>query len=327
MNLRQLGNSGLFLSELGFGAWAIGGDNWAFGWGPQDDNDAIAAIQTAIDSGVNWIDTAAVYGLGHSEELVARAIKDRRNRVIIATKCSLIWDKTGKISSCLKRESIRAECEASLKRLNTEYIDLYQIHWPDDEKYIEDGWEEIGRLIEEGKVRYGGVSNFEIAHLKRTQKLRPITSLQPPYSLLRRAVEGDIFNYCRRQNIGLVAYSPLQCGLLTGKFDIQRLAENDWRRQSIEFNEPNLSENLWLANELKKIAAKYGKTPGQLAVAWVLRQDIVTSAIVGGRSPDQVKENIGGTGWKIAEKDLQAIDKILAERIRRIKEVGGTVRE
>lgn len=327
MQKRKLGNSELHLSEVGFGAWAIGGGDWSFGWGPQDDNESIAAIKRALELGVNWIDTAAVYGLGHSEEIVAEAIKGMRNRLIIATKCSMVWDDKGKISSSLKAASVRSECEASLKRLGTDRIDLYQVHWPNDDKHIEEGWSVIGQLIEEGKVRYGGVSNFYVPHLDRAHNIHPIASLQPPYSMLRRAVEDGVFEYCRRNGIGVVTYSPMQAGLLTGAFDIDRLAENDWRRGSKEFNEPNLSINLDFVEKLHPIAEKYGKTVAQLAIAWVLRLDVVTSAIVGARRPSQIEETVGGSDWNIEQEDLDSIDELLNERNKRIEEAFTAERE
>ena len=325
MKIRKLGNTDLYLSEVGFGAWAIGGGNWQFGWGPQDDEESIAAIRRALELGVNWIDTAAIYGLGHSEEMVAKAVDGIREDVIIVTKCSLVWDEKGNITSSLKADSVRQECENSLRRLNTDRIDLYQIHWPDDSHHIEEGWEVIGRLIDEGKIRYGGVSNFHVEHLSRVQKLHPVASLQPPYSILRRSIEEEELPYCKENDIGVIAYSPMHCGMLTGSFDIGRVAENDWRRKAQEFQEPNLSLNLEFVRELQPIADKYVKTIAQLSVAWVLRQDVVTSAIVGARRPSQIEETVGGSGWSIDTEDLEKIDELLAERLKRIEKVGGYV--
>ncbi len=318
MRTRKLGVTDLELSEIGFGAWAIGGADWAFGWGPQNDDEAIAAISYGIELGINWIDTAAIYGLGHSEELIAKAIAGFRQSVIIATKCSLVWDDRGKIKSVLRAESVRRECEASLKRLNTDVIDLYQIHWPDDNEYIEEGWAEIGRLIEEGKVRYGGVSNFNASHMARAHMIHPIASLQPPYSMLRRQVEENEFTFCREHDIGLITYSPMQSGLLTGKFDIDRIADNDWRIKNNEFQEPNLSINLEFADLLHQIAEKYGKTTAQLAIAWVLRREEVTSAIVGARRTSQIEETVEGSGWEMVEGDLDSIDILLNQRLEKI---------
>lgn len=317
MNTRKLGWTDLHLTEIGFGAWAIGGGNWEFGWGPQDDKTAVAAIRHALEIGVNWIDTAAVYGLGHSEELVAEAIAGHRNEVIVATKCSLVWNEQRQTSVCLEKKSILRECEASLRRLNTDRIDLYQVHWPDDEPHIEDAWEAMTELMQAGKVIYCGVSNFSPKQMDRCQGTR-IASLQPPYSMLRRAVEKSEYPYCVDHQIGIVAYSPMQSGLLTGRFDITRVAPNDWRRRSREFKEPNLSVNLWFVEQLREIANRYGKSVGQLAVAWTLRLSEVTSSIVGARNPRQIEETVGGSGWEIEAVDLRKIDDLLAERKRRL---------
>lgn len=320
MKKRKLGFSDLHLTEIGFGAWAVGGGDWRFGWGPQDDQKSIQAIQKALDLGINWIDTAAIYGLGHSEKVVGKALAGIRSEVIVATKCSQVWNKDGEINGSLKSESVIRECEDSLRRLETDFVDIYQIHWPSDEERIEEGWGAIEQLIKDGKVRFGGVSNFRLDQLERAQSIHPIASLQPPYSMLRRSYELDgEFEYCKENNIGIVAYSPIQCGLLTDNFNIERVAKNDWRRQSGEFRDPNLSINISFAQELKVIAQKYGKTVSQLAIAWVLRKDEVTSAIVGARSPEQIEETIRGAGWKIEEEDLETIDEMLAERLETIK--------
>lgn len=325
MNTRKLGYSDLYLTEIGFGAWAIGGGDWAFGWGPQDDDEAIAAMRRAVELGVNWIDTAAIYGLGHSEELVGKALDGNRDEIIIATKCSQVWNEQGSIIHSLKKESVLLECESSLERLKTDYIDLYQIHWPLDEERVEEGWEAIVQLIEEGKVRYGGVSNYNVSQMARTQKVFPIASLQPPYNMFRRSVEGEEFEYCRQNEIGVVAYSPIQCGLLSGSFDMNRVAANDWRRKAREFQEPNLGLNLNCVNDLRPVAAKYGRTVSQLAIAWVLRLDVVTSAIVGARRPSQIEETVGGADWKIDEEDLRLIDDLLEQRIGKIRNEGGYI--
>jgi len=317
MKTRKLGYSDLYLTEVGFGAWAIGGENWAFGWGPQDDNESIAAMHRAVELGVNWIDTAAIYGEGHSEEIVAQAFAGRRSEIIIATKCSQVWDDRNNISCILKRDSIIKECNDSLRRLNTDWIDLYQIHWPNDEEHIEEGWEAISRLIETGKVRYGGVSNFDASQMERAQKIHPIASSKPPYSMLRRTAEGDDFEYCRQNDIGIIAYSPMQSGILTERFDVNRLAENDWRLKSTEFQEPKLSINLEFVDKLRPIARKYGKTIAQLAIAWTLRLDVVTAAIVGARRPSQIEETVRGAGWKIEDDDLKEIDALLKELARK----------
>ncbi len=319
MKTRQLGTTDLFLTEIGFGAWAIGGGNWAFGWGPQNNAEAIAAIRRSIELGVNWIDTAAIYGLGHSEELVAQAVKGHRKEVIIATKCSMIWDERGVISNSLYADSVRRECIASLRRLNTDYIDLYQIHWPSDDERIEEGWETILRLMEEGKIRHGGVSNFTINHIERAQMVHPVSSLQPPYSMLDRGIEKELLPYCQEKGIGIIAYSPMQNGLLTGKFDIANVAESDWRHRSPHFQEPALSASLKFIEEIRPIAEKYNKTVAQLAIAWVLRHEVVTSAIVGARRPSQIEETVGGAEWALDEDDIKTIDELLKKRLDAIK--------
>jgi len=323
MERYQLGNSDLSISRIGFGSWAIGGENWDFGWGPQDDDLAVSAIHSALDKGLNWIDTAAVYGLGHSEELVAKALKGKRNEIIIATKCSLVWDKNGKIDSSLNAKSVRAECEASLRRLSTDYIDLYQIHWPNDDERIEEGWFEISRLIEEGKVRYAGVSNFLISHLKRAQSIMPITSLQPPYSMLRRFIEDAEMSYCKENNIGILAYSPMQSGLLTGKFDITKLADNDWRNNSAEFKSPNLEINLDFVDKLKDLAEEINCSVAQLAIAWVLKREEISAAIVGSRSSKQVEETIKSSEVKLQKRTIDKIETLLMDRLDQIKEKDG----
>ncbi|MBS1260922.1 MAG: Aldo-keto reductase YhdN [Calditrichaeota bacterium] len=328
MQTRQLGDSELRLTEVGFGAWALGGGGWAFSWGAQDDRESVAAIRRALELGINWIDTAAVYGLGHSEQVVAKALAGvPRGDVIIATKCSLVWDDNGNISDSLKAESVRRECENSLRRLDTDHIDLYQIHWPNDEERIEEGWAEIGRLIEEGKVRYGGVSNFLERHLERAHRVRPVASLQPPYSMLRRWIEDAEMRWCAEHGAGIVCYSPMQAGLLTGSFTPERVQDEDWRRQSKEHTEPNLSVNLWFVEQLRPIAEKYGNTVAQLAIAWTLRRDEVTSAIAGARRPAQIEETSGGAGFTIDHADLRRIDALLDERERRVRDAGGYVFE
>ncbi len=309
MKTRQLGKDGPHLTEIGLGTWAIGGP-WEWGWGPQDDEDSIRTIHRALDVGINWIDTAAVYGLGHAEEVIARALNGKRKEVFIATKCGLVWDDQGRVERNNRPESIMRECEASLRRLNTDYIDLYQIHWPDDNVPVEDSWEAMIRLREQGKVRYIGVSNFDVPLLERCEALQHVNSLQPPYSLLNRKVEKAILPWCRKHGVGVVAYSPMQSGLLSGRFDKSRLAPDDWRHKSPYFKEPQLSRNLAFVEELKPIARKYGKTVAQLAIAWVLMNPAITSAIVGARRPDQLEEIVGGAGWQIASEDMKQIEKL-----------------
>ena len=312
MKQRQLGNSGPILSEIGLGTWAIGGP-WDWGWGAQDDQESIRTIHKALDLGINWIDTAAVYGLGHAEEVIAKALGDLREEIYLATKCGLIWDSRGRVRNDNRPESIFREAEVSLRRLNTDYIDLYQIHWPDPNTPVEDSWEAMLRLQEQGKVRYIGVSNFDVPLLEKCNAIAHVTSLQPPYNLIRREIEEDILPWCKVHQTGLVVYSPMQSGLLTGKFDPSRLAKDDWRRKSPFFREPQLGKGLRLVEELKPIAEKYGKTLSQFSIAWVLMNRTVTSAIVGARHPEQVEEIAGGAGWKIKQEDMKRIEQISEE--------------
>ena len=310
---RQLGKNGPHLSEIGLGSWAIGGP-WAYGWGPQDDEQSIRTIQAALANGINWIDTAAVYGLGHSEEIVGRAVKERRKDVFIATKCGLTWDSQGRIARNNRPESIRKECDASLKRLQTDYIDLYQIHWPDNNVPVEDSWGEMTRLVEAGKVRYIGVSNFGTELLIRCQKIAPVQSLQPPYNIVHRDIEASILGWCLNNNVGVIAYSPLQNGLLTGKFSkdfLETLPEDDWRKRQHYpyFREPKFNQVLQFVEALRPIAEGYQKSLSQLAIAWVLHQKGITAAIVGARSPEQILHNIGGSGWQISASDMQTINR------------------
>jgi aryl-alcohol dehydrogenase-like predicted oxidoreductase len=311
MRTRRFGNSGLDITPLGFGAWAIGGSGWAFAWGPQDDDESVAAIRTALDAGVNWIDTAAVYGLGHSEEVVARALEGVRNRPYVFTKCARVWDERRQIGKSLKAESIRRECEASLRRLKVDVIDLYQMHWPEPEEDIEEGWSAMARLQKEGKVRWIGVSNFNVDQLKRIQAVAPVTSLQPPYSLVARAVESDILPYCQQQNIGVIVYSPMRNGLLSGGMTRERVAAlpaDDWRRRNTDFQEPQLSRNLRLVELLQRIGERHGRTPGEVAIAWTLRHPAVTGAIVGLRRPDQIPGVIGAAEFRLSPDDAAEIE-------------------
>ena len=321
MRTRRLGKTNLELTVIGFGSWAIGGGGSKISWGPQDDSESIAAIKKALDLGINWIDTAAIYGLGHSEEIVGKAIKGISKRPIIATKCGLVWDEKKNITNRLKRESIKNEAEASLKRLDVDVIDLYQIHWPIPDEDIEEGWEAMAQLVKEGKVRYIGVSNFNVSQMKRAQSIYPIASLQPPYSMLKRDVEEDIFPFCRQNSIGIVVYSPMQKGLLTGKITRERVTnfpEDDHRRNDPDFNEPLISFNLELVDKLVPIAKKHNKTLAQLAIAWVLRRPEVTSAIVGARRPDQIAETVLAGDWILPQEDIDTIEKLLAEREQKI---------
>ena len=316
MQKRQLGNSDMHITTVGLGAWAIGGGGWFAGWGPQDDADSIATIHRALDAGMNWIDTAAVYGLGHSEEVVGKAVKERSDKPYIFTKCSRLEAEDGTPYSSLKADSIRKECEDSLRRLQVDVIDLYQIHWPRPDEDIEEGWQTLVDLQKEGKVRYIGVSNFDVQQMERAQKIAPITSLQPPYSLLRRDIEAEILPYCQQHNIGVIVYSPMASGLLTGAMTKERAAnfpEDDWRRRNPEFQEPRLSRNLELVNLLREIGQKYNQAPGAVAIAWTLKHPAVTAAIVGARRPDQIDGIIGGGSIELADEDMQAIKTFLTE--------------
>ncbi len=316
MRTRQLGNTDLELTVIGLGTWAMGGP-WQFGWGPQDENEAIAAILKAIDLGINWIDTAAIYGCGHSEELLGIALKQTRIRPIIATKCGLLWNEKREKVNCLAAKSIRQECEASLKRIGIDTIDLYQIHWPDPEDDIEQAWEEMARLQKQGKVRYIGVSNFNAKQLDRIRKIAPVASAQPPYSMIRRDIEKDLLGYCAKNNTGVVTYSPMQRGLLTGKFSKKRLSElapDDHRLKSGDYQEPEFSATLSLVDKLRPIAERNKRTLAQLAIAWVLRRPEVTAAIVGTRKPSQIAETAPAGDWILAKNDIAEIEKLLAER-------------
>jgi aryl-alcohol dehydrogenase-like predicted oxidoreductase len=315
------------------------GGPWQFGWGPQDENEAIAAILKAIDLGINWIDTAAIYGCGRSEELLGIALKKTKIRPIIATKCSLLWNEKREKVGCLKAESIRKECEDSLKRLGIETIDLYQMHWPDPETDLEEGWGEMARLQKQGKVRYIGVSNFNAKQLDRIRKIAPIASLQPPYSMIRRDIEKDLLGYCAKNNIGVVAYSPMQRGLLTGKFSkkyLATLAPDDHRLKSGDYQEPEFSATLALVDKLRPIAERNKRTLAQLAIAWVLRRPEVTAAIVGARKPSQIAETASVAGlagvetspsggpagdWVLTKNDIAEIEKLLAERKDKLAKV------
>jgi len=313
---RGLGSSGLEITVVGFGAWAIGGGDWAFGWGPQDDEASLAAMRHAIKSGINWIDTAAVYGLGHSEELVGRLLRELSpsDRPFVFTKCGLIWDEHDRMSQprrVLKPESIRAECEASLRRLGVERIDLYQFHWPDETGTpIEDSWGTMARLIEEGKVRAGGVSNFNVALLQRCEAIRHVDSLQPPFSLIHREVAAKEIPWCASHNTGVICYSPMQSGLLTDSFTAERatsLATDDWRRRSADFQQPALDRNLALRDALRPIAKRHGVSVSAIAIAWNLSWPGVTAAIVGARSPEQVDGWIGAASVQLTPRDLDEI--------------------
>lgn len=312
MHKKRLGNSDMEITPMGVGAWAMGGGGWKFAWGPQDDNQSIAAIHAALDRGINWIDTAAIYGLGHSEEVVARALAEYSgSRPYVFTKCERTWNDKGEITAALKADSVRRECEASLRRLKVERIDLYQIHWPEPEPDIEEGWSTLARLKEEGKVRWIGVSNFKPAHLDRIRKIAPVTSLQPPYSAVSPEIEEQTLPYCAQHGIGVIAYSPMKSGLLTGKMTKERVANlpaDDFRRRALAFQEPQLSRNLELAEVMRKIGERHGRTPGEVAIAWVLRRPEVTAAIVGMRSAEQVNGVIGALEFRLTADEIAEID-------------------
>jgi len=315
---RQLGSSDLQLTPIGYGAWAIGGGNWEFAWGAQDDDESVRTIERALDAGINWIDTAAVYGLGHSEEVVAKALKRSGKRPYIFTKCSMRWDENRQIHRSLKAKSLEEELENSLRRLNVETIDLYQIHWPNPESEIEEGWETLARFKKQGKVRYIGVSNFNVEQMKRVQKIAPITSLQPPYSLLNRGIEAEILPFCEQNDIGVINYSPMASGLLTGKMTAERSAKlpaDDWRRRSPNFNEPKLSKNLKLVELLREIGKPHGVEPGVVAIAWTLRKPAVTAAIVGARRPDQVDGILPAVTFRLSGDEIKRIDAFVAANL------------
>ena len=315
MKKRRFGNTGMNITPIGFGSWAIGGAGWSHGWGPQDDNRAVEAVERAVELGINWIDTAAVYGLGHSEELIGKVLAGSKNKPLIFTKCSLVWNDNRRIGNSLKADSIRRECEASLRRLNVDAIDLYQIHWPHPEHDIEEGWRTMAELKEEGLVRHIGVSNFNVEQMQRAHAIAPVESLQPPYSMLRRAIETDILPFCLEQNIGVIVYSPMLSGMLSGAMTRERalnLPPDDWRRNNKEFQEPRLSYNLELVELLKKTGKKHGLSAGEVAVAWTLHHPAVTAAIVGGRSAEQVEGTIGAAEMTFAQEEAREIETFIA---------------
>jgi aryl-alcohol dehydrogenase-like predicted oxidoreductase len=315
---RTFGKTGMEITPIGFGSWAIGGSGWASAWGPQDDEEAVGAIRRAVELGINWIDTAAVYGLGHSEELVARALKHlpESDHPYVFTKCSLVWDEGGEVHNVLKKASIKRECEESLRRLQTDVIDLYQVHWPRPNEDIEEGWSALSELKDEGKVRHIGVSNFDVSQMERAQRIAPVETLQPPYNMLDRGVEEEILPYCAERDIGVIVYSPMRSGLLTGKMTrerLQNLPSDDWRRNNSDFQEPRVSRNLELVELLEALGKEHGRSPGEVAIAWTLRHPAVTAAIVGGRRPDQVDGIIGAVGFRLGEDELDRIEAFLDE--------------
>jgi aryl-alcohol dehydrogenase-like predicted oxidoreductase len=318
MEKRRLGDSDMEITVVGFGSWAAGGGSWEFGWGPQDDQESIGAIRRALERGVNWIDTAAVYGLGHSEEVVARALEGVSPRPYVFTKCSMTWDASRRVGRSLRADSVRRECEASLRRLRLDAIDLYQIHWPvPDAAEMEEGWRTLAALREEGKVRWIGVSNFAVPDLERASAIAPVTSLQPRYSLLHRDVEAGILPWCRAHGVGVIAYSPMGAGMLTGAMTRERVAalpDDDWRRGNPDFREPRLSRNLALQDLLGRIGARHGVSAAAVAVAWTLRHPAVTAAIVGARRPAHVDGFVPAAELRMADAEVAEIERFLADR-------------
>ncbi len=314
METRKLGNSDLQITPVGFGAWAIGGSGWDFAWGHQDDADSLASMHRALELGVNWIDTAAVYGIGHSEEVVAQALKDWRGpRPYVFTKCVLRWDEKGHITPNHSGESIRRECEDSLGRLQTDVIDLYQMHWPpsDNGPGLEEAWQAMAALQKEGKVRWIGVSNFNVPQIKRAETIAPVTSMQPPYSLLRRNVEKEILPYCKLQGIGVISYAPMASGLLTGTMTRERAASlpaDDFRSRNPEFREPRLSKNIELVERLRKVGARHDRGPGEVAIAWVLRHSAITGAIVGARNAKQSEGIMRAGELKLSLEEIAEVE-------------------
>jgi aryl-alcohol dehydrogenase-like predicted oxidoreductase len=316
MQTRQLGNSDLNISPIGFGAWAVGGSGWEHAWGAQDDAASIAAIHRAITGGINWIDTAPVYGLGHSEEVVGRAVKGLAERPYLFTKCSLVWDSKRNITLTYKH--IRKEVEESLRRLQVETIDLYQCHWPVGDAELQEGWSVMAALQREGKVGWIGASNFSVAQLKLAQAIAPVTSLQPPYSLLNTAVEAEVLPFCQAHNIGVINYSPMQSGLLTGTITAERVANmpaDDWRRSNPNFQEPRLSRYLGLTGLLHQIGARHGRSAGEVAIAWTLRHSAITGAIVGARNAAQVEGLLGAGSFRLSADEVQEIERYIAAHL------------
>jgi len=319
MQVRKLGSQGPEISVVGVGTWAIGGP-WRFGWGPQDDDESIAALHRAFDSGINWVDTAAVYGLGHAEEIVGQVLREVGEEILVATKCGRVWQgrPEGEIDNDLRPESIRRELEQSLRRLGTDHVDLYQFHWPDHATgtAVEDSWATMAALVDEGKVRFAGVSNFDVGLLERCEPLRHVDSLQPPFSLINRGAARELLPWCERNGTGVIAYSPLQSGLLSGSFEAGRLDDlpaDDWRRRSPNFAEPRLSANLALAERLRPVAERHHVPVAAVAVAWVLAQPGVTAAIVGARRPSQVEGWAAAGTLTLSPADLEELGRAVAE--------------
>jgi aryl-alcohol dehydrogenase-like predicted oxidoreductase len=316
MKTRKLGWTELELTTVGLGTWAMGGGAWQFAWGPQDDRDSINAIHRALDLGINWIDTAPAYGCGHAEEVVGQALAGMGSKPLIASKCGRSWNEKKELVPCLKPAVVLAEIEASLKRLRVEVIDLYQMHWPQPWEDVVDAWAVIAKAVQQGKIRFAGVCNFSAAQIKFLQPIHPVASAQPPYSLLRREAEAELLPFCATQNVGVVAYSPMQKGLLTGKVTrewAEALAPDDHRRRDPNFQEPKLSANLALVETLRPIAAKSHRSVAELAIAWTLRRPEVTSAIVGARNAAQIEATAAAATFGLSADDLNVIEQALAQ--------------
>jgi len=313
LDTRQFGSTDMQITPIGFGAWALGGGDWVFAWGPQDDKESKAAIHHALDLGINWIDTAAGYGLGHSEEVVGQTLAGMSERPFVFTKCSMVWNEKGEFTSNLSRASVRRECENSLRRLKMDYVDLYQIHWPNPDPDIEEGWATLAELQKEGKVRWIGVSNFSVEQMKRVQAIAPINSLQPPYSLVRPEVQKEILPFCLENNIGVIVYSPMYSGLLTGKMTPERIKNmppDDWRQHDPEFQMPKLEKNLKIVDALAEIGKKHGVEPGVVAIAWTLRLPAVTAAIVGMRRPSQVDGVFPAQQFRLTADEIKLLNEV-----------------
>jgi aryl-alcohol dehydrogenase-like predicted oxidoreductase len=319
MERNQLGTSDLHITPIGVGTWAIGGSGWAYAWGSQDDRESMAAIHHALDLGLNWIDTAPVYGLGHAEEVVGQVVRERSDRPLVFTKCTRLWDSAGNPYGSLKAPSIRREVEDSLRRLQLDVIDLYQVHWPDPFEDIEECWSTMADLKAEGKVRFIGVSNFDVSQMQRAQAIAPLTSLQPPYSLLSREIEGEILGYCQQHAIGVLAYSPMMLGLLSGAMTRERIASfppDDFRRNHPQFQEPDITRNLKLVELLRDIGSRHDRSPAEVAIAWTLHHPAVTAAIVGVRRPAQVDGVIGAATFRLSEDELATIETFFRQEAR-----------
>lgn len=328
MKQRQLGTTDLALSVVGFGAWAIGGGGWIEGWGPQDDDLSVAAIHRAWERGINWIDTAGAYGLGHSELVIARALKGMSERPYVFTKCTSAWDESGNIESKLKSESVRREVEGSLKRLDVDVLDVCQLHMPVPDEDIEEGWSTLAELRDEGKIRYVGVSNFDVPQMQRAHAIAPITSTQPIYNLLNREIERDVLPFCRKEAIGVVVYSPMASGLLTGGMSrerIESLPADDWRKRWPDFLSPRVDRTLTLVEELRPVADSRARSVAQLAIAWTLRDPVVTAATVGFRSAEQVDGLVEAANFNLEAKDLAHIEAVLPDETLFAMSMEGTI--